>query len=143
MITLVAIIVAAVHTLAKACRALAAANAYMHPREFRACDKDRTCAVELATRSSERTLAEEISRRAHRRAASSGIGFVQSSSTRREFSSDTTAIFFVSPRSLVRNTDFSARRRTTWWNGKVTSIRVFAFRFTVCTANIASRLRKC
>ena len=50
-------------------------------------------------------------------------------------------IFFVFQRSLVRNTGSSAKRRTTWWNGKVTSIPVCAFLFTVCTANIASRLR--
>ena len=34
------------------------------------------------------------------------------------------AIFFVFQRFLDRNMGFSARRRTTWWNGKVTSIRV-------------------
>ena len=31
---------------------------------------------------------------------------------------------FGSPRSLVRNTDFSGRRRTTWWNGRAIRIRV-------------------
>src|SRR6266480_1713257 len=64
--------------------------------------------------------------------------FPQSLNTRREFWIDTTAIFFVLPLSLSRNTDFLAKHRTTWCCGRATSIRVFAFPFTVCTPNIAS-----
>src|SRR4029453_46367 len=69
--------------------------------------------------------------------------FRQSSSTRPEFWSDTTAICSGSLRSLVRNTDSSVRLRTTWWNGKATNTRGSIFRFTVFTATIASRRRKC
>ena len=53
------------------------------------------------------------------------------------------AICFASPHFSVHNTDFSARRRTTWWNGKVTSIRVCTSRSTVSTASIANRQQKC
>ena len=69
--------------------------------------------------------------------------FHQHSNTRRGFWRDTTTISFVLPRFLVRNTDFLAKRRTTWRNGKATKIPVFASPFTACTLNIASRLRRC
>ena len=71
------------------------------------------------------------------------LPFFRSLNTRHESWSDTVAICFALPLFLARNTDFSARRRTTWWNGKVTSIRVCASRFTVFTGIIASRRRKC
>ena len=71
------------------------------------------------------------------------LRFPRSLNTRHKSWSGTVAICFASPHFLARNTDFSARRRTTWWNGKVTSIRVCTSRFTVFTATIANRLRKC
>jgi len=68
---------------------------------------------------------------------------LRSLNTHHESWSDIVAICFASPHFLDLNTDFSAKRRTTWWNGKVTSIRVCTSRSTVFTATIASRRQKC
>src|SRR6184192_4311004 len=71
------------------------------------------------------------------------LRFPRSLNTHHKPWSGTVAICFASPHFLDLNTDFSARRRTTWWNGKVTSIRVCTSLSTVFTANIANRRQKC